>query len=66
MTTAEIITTIKARRKALGLSQQEVADRVGILRPSYERIENGRSSPTLQSLLAISDALGMQISIAEK
>lgn len=63
MTTSEIITTIKARRKALGLSQQEVADQLGMLRQSYVRIETGKSSPTLKSLMAIADVLQMQITI---
>lgn len=66
MTPIEIVQTIKARRTSLGLSQQEVADRLGIHRQSYERIENGRSSPTLQSIISIAEAMDLEIDIRHK
>lgn len=36
---------IKELRKALGLTQQEFADRVGIKRNSYANYETGRNTP---------------------
>lgn len=65
MKTNDITNTIKERRKALGLSQQEVADSIGMKQQSYQRIENGRSSPTLQTLKKILQALGLGLSIVD-
>lgn len=47
---------LKASRKRLGLSQQEVAQRAGIKQTSYSELEQGRSKMT-RSLLQLADAL---------
>lgn len=46
------------RRKKLGLSQQEVADAVGIDRSYYTKIENGLT-PSVKVAKAISKILGI-------
>lgn len=65
MTQTEITNTIKAKRKSLGLSQQELAEAVGLKQQSYQRIESGSSSPTLNTLQPILQALGLSISIVD-
>ena len=39
--------TIKARRKELGLSQEELAKRCGVTRQTINAIENNKYDPTL-------------------
>ena len=39
--------TIKARRKELGLSQEELAKRCGVTRQTVNAIENNKYDPTL-------------------
>lgn len=45
------------RRKKLGLTQKEVAKRVGIARTTYTNIELGDKNPSLQVALRIKEAL---------
>lgn len=48
---------IKNIRKAKGVSQQEVADKIGTGRVQYNRIETGKSEPTVPMLERIAQAL---------
>lgn len=52
---------IKEIRKAKNMSQEQVADRIGIDRAQYSRVETAKSKPTLTTLEKISDALGVDI-----
>lgn len=45
------------RRKKLGLTQKEVAKRVGIARTTYTNIELGDKNPSLEVALRIKEAL---------
>ena len=45
------------RRQELGLTQTEVADRVGIGRPNVYRIEHGKQNVTVDTLCKLADAL---------
>lgn len=46
-----------ARRKELGLTQENVADRAGIAHQQYNKAENGRVCLGSDSLLRVSSAL---------
>lgn len=48
------------RRKKLGLTQKEVAKRVGIARTTYTNIELGDKNPSLQVALRIKEALEIE------
>lgn len=48
---------IAARRKALGLTQSELAERVSIEQESMSRIETGAITPSLGRLVSLADAL---------
>lgn len=50
-------TLIAARRKALGLTQGELAERVNIEQESMSRIETGAITPSLSRLVSLADAL---------
>lgn len=49
---------LKAARAALDLSQQELADRVGVSRQTINSIEKGDYNPTIRLCIAICRALG--------
>jgi transcriptional regulator with XRE-family HTH domain len=56
---AEILRkNIKARRKELGLTQQQLADRLKISQPCIAQIERGDRSLSLDNLAVWSEALG--------
>lgn len=46
-------TELRRLRDDLGLSQQRVAERAGMLRPIYARLERGDHEPTLSTLLPV-------------
>ncbi len=49
---------LKAARAAMDLSQQELAERVGVSRQTINSIEKGDYNPTIRLCLAICRALG--------
>ena len=51
------IANVKARRKALGLTQTDVANAVGCKQPYYCAIERGHVSPGLELIERIAEAL---------
>ncbi len=57
----EIGQRIKARRQELGLTLRELADKVGRTASFLSQIERGRSSPSIESLQRISNALDVPI-----
>lgn len=52
---------IAQARKKKGLTQPQLADRVGVSRPTIARIEAGLTSPSVQIALAISRQLGESV-----
>lgn len=54
---AAFCTRVKARRKELGLTQAEVAERLGISRPVVAEIENGKREPGLGVMSRLAEAL---------
>ena len=53
---------IKKRRSVLGLTQEELAEKVGISRAYMGFVEQGRNVPTLETLEKIAKALKVKIS----
>ncbi|WP_030659693.1 MULTISPECIES: helix-turn-helix domain-containing protein [Streptomyces] len=52
---------IRAARTDAGLTQEALAERVGIDNKTVHRIEYGTSDPTLSVLLRMADALGVPL-----
>lgn len=52
------------RRKVLGVTQSEVAELSGISVHSLCNLESGKGNPTLKSLLAVADVLGLELNMA--
>lgn len=59
----KVIEQIVQRRIALGISQTELARRANMKQPAIARLERGESSPQLDTLRPILNALGCDISI---
>ena len=65
-TLAELGEAVSTRRKALGLSQNEVALRSGITRESLLRFERGQVSEFgCRKLLAVLTVLGLEMTFTE-
>ncbi len=52
---------IKARRKVLDISQQDLAEMSGISLPTVKDIERGLANPSLSTISKLHDVLGMEI-----
>ena len=50
---------IKERREQLGISQKELAEKVGISKSFLCDIEQGRSKPSIDTALKIAEALNI-------
>lgn len=46
---------LKSLRKSLGLTQQQVADKLNISRVNYTRYETNASNPDFQTLVTLAD-----------
>jgi transcriptional regulator with XRE-family HTH domain len=57
----DIAEQIKKIRKDKSLSQQEIADRLSMNRVQYNRIETGKSDPTMNILQRIANALEIDV-----
>ena len=57
---------IKNARKEMGLTQFELAEKIGNRQQVISRIENKENSPTLKTLCSILDVLGYEIKIQPK
>ena len=58
---SDVGSRMKIRRINLGMTQVEVATKSGISSRYYGTIENGKNSPSLEKLAAISEVLGVSI-----
>ncbi len=53
--------TIKQRRKALGMTQAQLARKANLSLPYIGRLETGRHDPKVGTLLKIAQALGVSV-----
>ena len=60
---ASLGTAIRYFRKSEGLSQGELAERVGISRYYLTALENGKETEHLQRILALLRELGLRITV---
>lgn len=51
---------VRARREALGISQEALAERCDLDRTYVSGVERGRRNPTIQALYRIARGLGIQ------
>lgn len=55
--------TITDARKAAGMTQQELADAIGVKQSDIARVESGRHTVRIDRLEQIAHVLGIQITI---
>jgi len=58
--------TIKERRKVLKITQNHLAELVGVHVNTVMRIENGKINPSIEVVNSILDVLGMELSVSVK
>src|SRR3984957_4230361 len=56
-----IASAVRARRKRLGLTLQELADKSGLSAPFLSQVERSQTTPSITSLIAIAQALQVDI-----
>lgn len=61
---AEVVRKLAARRRELGLTQEEVAASVGMNQAAIGRLEAGRVIPRLDTLLCVADSLGIDVTLS--
>ena len=58
---SNIITNLKSVRESIGMTQQELADRIGIRRETILHLENNRYNPSLEMALKIAQVFDLQV-----
>jgi len=58
---SKIITNLKSVRESIGMTQQELADRIGIRRETILHLENNRYNPSLEMALKIAQVFDLQV-----
>ena len=53
--------SLRRFRKAFGVTQQQVADSVGVLKPAYQRYELGKTVPLTTFLIKLADAYNVSL-----
>ncbi|MDP9601187.1 UNVERIFIED_ORG: transcriptional regulator with XRE-family HTH domain [Variovorax paradoxus] len=66
MNKQEIVNALIARREASGISNAEIAQRSGLTDRSVRNALSLLGNPQLSSLLALVDALGLELQLAPK
>ena len=57
---------LRARRKALGITQQDTARLAGVSPQWLSGFENGKGSCGLRSVMRVADALGVSLAVHER
>ena len=60
---AQLADHVAERRRAMGLSQKQLADLTGTTQPAIARLEKGGRPPRIDTLLRIAEALGCDLQV---
>ncbi len=66
MTLPRIASTLKARRIELGLTQQQLADKLGVKQSNVSQIESGEKGLSIPMLLRYCKALKLELTFNPK
>ena len=58
---SNIITNLKSVRESRGMTQQDLADRIGMRRETILHLENNRYNPSLEMALKIAQVFDLQV-----
>ena len=61
-----IIQKVKKRRAILQVTQETLADVSGVGLRTLKQFESGKGNPTLQTIVKLADALGMELCLQIK
>lgn len=61
-----LVRKIAETRKEMGLTQQKLADKIGVKQQVISRFENERHTPNLSNFIKILNGLDLEISIDKK
>lgn len=62
----QVVELISQRRKARGLSQRELASKLGITQARMSEIESGRAGLSVERLIAIVVMLGLELVLRDE
>lgn len=62
----ELISTLITMREKSGLTQDEVAKKMGTRVPNISRLESGRANPSLKTLVSYAHACGFKLDLGFK
>ena len=62
----ELISYLITMREKSGLTQNEVAEKMGTKSPNISRLESGRSNPSLKTLMNYAQACGFKLNLGFK
>ncbi|KJU98114.1 helix-turn-helix transcriptional regulator [Streptococcus gordonii] len=58
---SNLITSLKSTRESRGMTQQELAERIGVRRETILHLENNRYNPSLEMALKIARVFDLKI-----
>ena len=62
-TRRKMLEQLVAYRKALGLTQKDLANRMGVSRPNISRFESEDYNPTIDMIVKVADSMGYDVKI---
>ena len=65
-TVLDIALTLRAARKARGLSQRQLAERLGLTQAQISRFEHGRAELRLSSLVELARGTGLELMLVSR
>lgn len=62
----DLISSLITMREKSGLTQDQVAEKMGTKSPNISRLESGRSNPSLKTLVSYAQACGFKLNLGFK
>ena len=62
----DLQSTIKTRRKALKISQEDLAQMADVGLATVKDIERGKANPSLATIIRLLEVLGLELSFVER
>jgi DNA-binding XRE family transcriptional regulator len=62
----ELVTILKERREALGITQAHLAELADVSLRTLKALEVGKGNPTLETIAKLIEVLGMELSLEIK
>lgn len=63
---SELVTILKKRREALGITQAHLAELAGVSLRTLKALEVGKGNPTLETVAKLIEVLGMELRLEIK